>query len=66
MTGCSKTDEPLDGPECPTPGCDGHMADVHPIETARSEPFILIRIQCPKCHARAWRILRQSEPKPRG
>jgi len=48
-------------PECLTPGCDGHMVDVHPIERARSDEFILVRIECPKCHARAWRILRPSE-----
>ena len=65
MTDPSQIEEP-EGPECPVPGCGGRMTDVYPIERARSEQFILIRIECPKCHARAWRILRDSEPDPRG
>lgn len=46
-----------EGPACPTRDCDGHMVDVHPLKIARSDRFTLIRIECPKCHARAWRIL---------
>jgi hypothetical protein len=65
MTEFSPPDEPMEGPLCPVRECDGRMVDVHPIESARSDNFILIRIECPKCHARAWRILRPSEPQPR-
>ena len=51
-------EEPMDAPGCFTNGCDGLMLDVHPIERAHSDQFSLIRIECPKCHARAWRIER--------
>lgn len=49
------------GLNCFTHGCDGVMADVQPIEREKSDDFILIRIECPKCHARAWRIERPPE-----
>jgi hypothetical protein len=55
-----KEDKPI-GPECPTRGCDGRMVDITPIEKARSDQFVLIRIECPKCQARAWRILRNED-----
>jgi hypothetical protein len=38
------------------------MVDITPIEKARSDEFVLIRIECPKCHALAWRILRNEDP----
>jgi hypothetical protein len=39
------------------------MVDVDPQEIARSDQFTLIRIECPECHARAWRIQRREERK---
>ena len=44
---------------CPVRGCGGSMIDVIPIERARSGQFSLIRIECTKCHERAWRIEHQ-------
>lgn len=53
-------------PECPTAGCDGRMIDVQPIETARSDEYLLIRIECTVCHARAWRIARPAGMRKKG
>ncbi len=61
MTDYTNSAEPAEGPACLTSGCKGHMVDVQPIEVAHSGQFILIRIECPECHARAWRIERSSE-----
>lgn len=58
MTDFPNDEELLEAPECLTSGCDGLMLDVHPVERVRSDEFFLIRIECPMCHARAWRIER--------
>ncbi len=61
MTDSNNFEERKEGAECLTSGCSGHMVDTYPVETARSDQFLLIRIECPVCHARAWRIESPSE-----
>jgi hypothetical protein len=39
------------------------MMDVEPTEKAQSDEFVLVRIECPKCQARAWRIVRDESPR---
>jgi hypothetical protein len=56
------SEEP-ESPQCPTAGCEGRMVDVQPIETARSDEYVLIRIECTVCHARAWRIARPTDER---
>ena len=57
MTPYIPQDDQPEPPECPTRGCSGRMLDVQPLERVRSDQFVLIKIQCPQCHAIAWRIV---------